>query len=344
MIRPVTIATFLMACGSGLYLYQSKHEVQVLDRTIEQTVRETASLRNQSRDVATEWTMLNDPERLRQFNDEYLHLTSIDPKQFTSLAELGNRLPPPEAPASAAADPTATTSDPAPSAETNPPEAGAAVAEGSGANDTEGATAASDSGAAPATGHLLPAPPMPAPPPTPAIAIGVIHPAGDHPSVPHIAGTDTPPQHHAPAGNARLADVHPTQPIRVPETRPVPRTAEAVLARPAPRVASMPAYHPAEAPVSRPAQAASFAASRPVALPSPRPMPQQPVAVAAAPRPIILAAPSRGPLQGQPRPSMPAPVAVPAAAPYGGSLLGMAHGAAPQAPRPTPVNAYYNAN
>ena len=41
MIRPLTIATFLLACGSGLYLYQSKHEVQLLDRTIERTVHET---------------------------------------------------------------------------------------------------------------------------------------------------------------------------------------------------------------------------------------------------------------------------------------------------------------
>ena len=35
MIRPLTIVTFLMACGSGLYLYQSKHAAQVLDRDIE---------------------------------------------------------------------------------------------------------------------------------------------------------------------------------------------------------------------------------------------------------------------------------------------------------------------
>ncbi len=74
MIRPLTIATFLMACGSGLYLYQSKHEVQLLDRTIERTVHETAALREQSRLLAAEWTMLNDPERLRQFSDTYLDL------------------------------------------------------------------------------------------------------------------------------------------------------------------------------------------------------------------------------------------------------------------------------
>ena len=101
MIRPLTIATFLLACGSGLYLYQSKHEVQLLDRTIEKTVHETGALREQSRLLAAEWTMLNDPERLRQFSDTYLSLKTITPSQFTSLADLDNRLPAPrvEAPA-----------------------------------------------------------------------------------------------------------------------------------------------------------------------------------------------------------------------------------------------------
>ncbi len=93
MIRPLTIATFLMACGSGLYLYQSKHEVQVLDHTIERTVHETSGMREQSRLLAAEWTMLTNPERLRQFSDMYLKLKTSDPKQFTSLAGLDERLP-----------------------------------------------------------------------------------------------------------------------------------------------------------------------------------------------------------------------------------------------------------
>src|SRR5271163_3687391 len=97
MIRPLTIATFLLACGSGLYLYQSKHEVQLLDRAIEKTVHDTGALREQSRLLAAEWTMLNDPDRLRQFADTYLHLKSINPAQFTSLADLDGKLPVPVA-------------------------------------------------------------------------------------------------------------------------------------------------------------------------------------------------------------------------------------------------------
>src|ERR1700690_192659 len=97
MIRPLTVATLLLACGSGLYLYQSKHEVQLLDRTIEKTVHDTAALREQSRLLAAEWTMLNDPDRLRQFADTYLNLKSINPAQSTSLVAVNGNLPTPVA-------------------------------------------------------------------------------------------------------------------------------------------------------------------------------------------------------------------------------------------------------
>ncbi len=93
MIRPLTIATFLTACASGLYLYQSKHEAQVLDRTIEKALHDTAAYREQSRLLAAEWTMLNDPESLRRFSDTYLALKTIAPSQFTSLTDLDGRLP-----------------------------------------------------------------------------------------------------------------------------------------------------------------------------------------------------------------------------------------------------------
>jgi hypothetical protein len=94
MIRPLTIVSCLLAFGSGLYLYQSKHEVQLLDRTIERTVHETSALRDQSRLLVAEWNMLNNFDRLREFSDTYLKLEPIKPAQFTSVADLANRLPP----------------------------------------------------------------------------------------------------------------------------------------------------------------------------------------------------------------------------------------------------------
>lgn len=101
MIRPFTLVCFLLACGSGLYLYQAKHRVQVLDHEIEKTVHATDELRERIRVLHAEWTLQNDPQRLQSLADQFLALKTVAPGQFTSLAELDNRLPPvpsPEAP------------------------------------------------------------------------------------------------------------------------------------------------------------------------------------------------------------------------------------------------------
>ena len=99
MVRPLTCICFLLAVGSGAYLYLTKYEAQLLDRQIEKTLKETDALREQTRMLHAEWTLLNDPERLRLFADQYLTLQSVAPRQFTSMADLGGRLPairPPE--------------------------------------------------------------------------------------------------------------------------------------------------------------------------------------------------------------------------------------------------------
>ena len=41
MIRPFTIICMVLAGASGLYLYQTKHRAQMLDREIQRTVRQT---------------------------------------------------------------------------------------------------------------------------------------------------------------------------------------------------------------------------------------------------------------------------------------------------------------
>jgi hypothetical protein len=101
MIRPITCLCFLLACGSGLYLYQSKHRVQLLDRQIEDTVHGTEKLREQIRVLHAEWTLLNDPQRLQTLADQFLTLKTVTPGQFTSMAELDNRLPAVQAPTAA---------------------------------------------------------------------------------------------------------------------------------------------------------------------------------------------------------------------------------------------------
>jgi hypothetical protein len=119
MIRPFTLVCFLLACGSGLYLYQAKHRVQVLDHEIERTVRDTSERRERIRVLHAEWTLQNDPQRLQVLADQFLTLKTVAPGQFTSLAELDNRLPavpPPEAATPLPAPPSP------PVADTPPPE------------------------------------------------------------------------------------------------------------------------------------------------------------------------------------------------------------------------------
>jgi len=120
MIRPVTCVCFLLACGSGLYVYQSKHRVQLLDREIEQTVHATDALREQTRVAHAEWTLLNDPQRLQALADQFLSLKTVRPGQFTSMAELDNRLPAVSVPEPAPQEPF-----PVPVAEPPPPVAAA---------------------------------------------------------------------------------------------------------------------------------------------------------------------------------------------------------------------------
>ena len=110
MIRPITLVCFLLACASGLYLYQEKHRVQMIDRQIEKTVHATDAIREQTRVLHAEWTLLNDPQRLQALADQFLSLKTVAPGQFTSLAQLDSRLPPvrpPEPPQQEAPPPAA---------------------------------------------------------------------------------------------------------------------------------------------------------------------------------------------------------------------------------------------
>jgi hypothetical protein len=117
MIRPFTCVCFLLACGSGLYLYQAKHRVQMIDREIEKIVHATEELRGQTRVLHAEWTLQSDPQRLQALADQFLSLKTVMPGQFTSMAELDGRLPAVRAPEPPPAEP-----QPVPVAEAPPPD------------------------------------------------------------------------------------------------------------------------------------------------------------------------------------------------------------------------------
>ena len=97
MIRPITLICWILALGSGLYLYRAKHDVELMDKHIEQVAKETSDIRADSRHLLDEWIRLSEPEQLRKYSDEYLGLKSIVPPQFVRLSDLPNRLPAPRA-------------------------------------------------------------------------------------------------------------------------------------------------------------------------------------------------------------------------------------------------------
>lgn len=345
MIRPITVLTFLMACGSGLYLYSEKHDVQVLDHTIEKTVQQTEALRDQSRVLATEWTTLNAPERLRDYADKYLTLKSIQPTQFTSLADLDKRLPAIETPAPPAEDgqPLASTTD-------------------SDADATAPAVASADGASTDGTSADGPPRPPVSPSTAPQSAVASVEPlhgapAATPPASPRQAVASVESPRAAPAAEPVAT---PQQAVASAESlRPPSRTgagtpngASSVAMGIAPTISQLPLQAMGRTSDRRTVTAARTQETRATEprLADARPTEpiwseRQPV----APRPVR---PARNPpLQAaanRPEPYYRAPVSAqptPVAAPYGGSLLGMAR-SAPPAPRPTPVNAtnWYNAN
>jgi hypothetical protein len=109
MFRPLTFVTLVMACGSGLYLYQVKHQAQVLDKQIDHTVKAIDTARAQVRELSAEWTLEGNPSRLQQLAEQFLpNDRPVQPTQFVGLTDLDAKLPAPRpldaAPAAPAPD------------------------------------------------------------------------------------------------------------------------------------------------------------------------------------------------------------------------------------------------
>ncbi len=255
MIRPFTVICCVVAGSSVLYTYQSKHGVQLLDRQIEKTLADTASLREQSRTLKAEFTLRENPERLRTFADQYLSLKPMLPTQFTTFAELDARLPVPRvmAPQTGTTD---TTEEPV---------------------ETPGAampSTASVSEDAAVVVEELPIPPLPVAPPPVAVAVN------QPPPVPRPA----PPR--PPAMQAAMSVPAPT-PIQAQPIQPQAVRAPAAPMQARPQVVQMPAHvqpqAPAQAqtqaqqpqmPAPQPVQSGSLLGMARGGLPAPVPMPR----------------------------------------------------------------------
>jgi len=228
MIRLSTCVSVLLACGSGLYLYQTKHQAQVLDRQIEHTVKAIAATRMQTRELTASWTLLGSPDRLQQLSDQFLAIKPVLPSQFVAMSDLELRLPAPralEAPSSAA--PGNTGSDTAPLATTEPtaapdtPTTPAPTSRAAAATPSPAPVAAADAARAPSVAAATAPAPIPATEPAKTQAATAARPAERKPS-------ETPrPGHEA-------AQPRPTAPRPVSPPSPVVAELERP-ARPAPQ-------------------------------------------------------------------------------------------------------------
>ena len=330
MIRPITVLTFILACGSGMYLYQAKHRVHLLDQQIDQTVKQTDTVREQSRALHAEWMLLNDPDRLHRLAAQYLtDLQPVAPTQFTGLADLDSRLPP------VAPPPPAATATVVASAATSAPVPDHASSEASGRGRDGGTDQVKvdvlpnrpTARAAARLGNVASAR-VAAPPPT-----------ADHAPQPVIAAA--PQADRAPRpGIAQASQVD-----RAP--RPVIAQAPQVDRAPRPVIAEAPPTDRAPRPViaQAPRSTARVTDLSPV-----RPHPivasvrtaQHVPPWRPAPRHAMIAegVPSRF-IRSEQRPmAFARPQTAPPAA-YGGSMLGMARGTS-NLPRPVPLNADYS--
>lgn len=252
MIRPLTCVCMLLAGGSGLYLYQSKHQAQMLDREIARTSKATDAARERIGVLRGEWALLNEPDRLAALSQEHLGLKMLTPAQFVTAAELGALLPPPAppgaapepagedvpAPAAALPEPPPVAPPPAPAAPAPAPARTAIVAK-------QPLPAPSQPAAAPprppvqvASALPVPAAPLPAPKPVPprplaplvnvsASLIAAPAPPAPRPpqaraASPSSAAPSRPPAPDAPAGDSamRVAQHIPAPGIMAPAAVP----------------------------------------------------------------------------------------------------------------------------
>lgn len=250
MIRPFTAICCLLAAFAVLYTYESKHDVQLIDRQIEKTLADTAALREHSRALKAEWTMRENPERLRTFADEYLSLKPILPNQFTTLADLDGRLPAPRAVA-----PVKGTNDVTAPSETAQP-----------ANIQQGSVAENETTVAE---EVLPVPPLPVPPPVAPPVAAVASAAASPPTVPLAAPPAAPPVAVAATAPApRPAPVRP--PVQAAPSVQVAPPVQVAMPASAPPPARPVQVHAARAPAP-PSQTRSQTAAMPVAMQAPHP-------------------------------------------------------------------------
>jgi hypothetical protein len=92
-----------LVLASGFATFMVKYAVQGVDDRVQQIRKQTVAEQQEIRVLTAEWTYLNQPERLADLNERFLHFAPITAQQLQqTIAGIPLRAPAPAAPAPAA--------------------------------------------------------------------------------------------------------------------------------------------------------------------------------------------------------------------------------------------------
>jgi len=80
-----------IVCTLGLYW--SKSRAAMLDGEIRRVIAASTAIHARTGALRAQWSLLNDPDRLRPMADHYLALQPVEPGQFAQVDKLASRLP-----------------------------------------------------------------------------------------------------------------------------------------------------------------------------------------------------------------------------------------------------------
>ena len=117
MIRPAILLWAALVVAAGLLLYKVKHDVRDLEEELAALNRAIVERRDRIHVLEAEWSLLNEPERLRDLASRHLALAPLRADQLARASEALPRLALAPAPPVPAADQPATVAQSAPAAE-----------------------------------------------------------------------------------------------------------------------------------------------------------------------------------------------------------------------------------
>jgi hypothetical protein len=88
MLRLATLLWMALAIAVGLLLYNVKHEVQGLEQQLARLNRAIHATQERIHVLEAEWSLLNEPERLRALANRHLDLVPMRPAQFVEPAAI----------------------------------------------------------------------------------------------------------------------------------------------------------------------------------------------------------------------------------------------------------------